>query len=84
MENQLSPGDPAPLFELENARGERVKLSDFAGQRVLLYFYPKADTPGCTKQACSLRDAYQQLTEKGVRVYGVSMDSVADQTTSGC
>jgi peroxiredoxin Q/BCP len=78
MENQLSPGDPAPLFELENARGERVKLSDFAGQRVLLYFYPKADTPGCTIQSCAVRDAQEPLAGADVVPLGISPDDPPD------
>jgi peroxiredoxin Q/BCP len=72
----FTEGDRAPDFELSDHRGEPVRLSDYRGQRVVLYFYPKADTPGCTKEACSFRDAYDDLEEQGVTVLGVSTDSV--------
>ena len=73
-------GAALPEVTVNGDDGNPVELAKRgASGWTLVYFYPKADTPGCTKQACSLRDAYQQLTEKGVRVYGVSMDSVADQ-----
>lgn len=72
----LTEGNRAPDFELSDHRGEPVRLSDYRGQRVVLYFYPKADTPGCTKEACSFRDAYDELEEQGVAVFGVSTDSV--------
>ena len=70
-------GDKAPEFELVNQDGEPVKLSDFAGRTVVLYFYPKADTPGCTTQACGIRDAYGEFEEAGAVVLGVSPDDVA-------
>ena len=73
----LREGDDAPDFTLKNERGEEVKLSALRGQKVALYFYPKDDTPGCTKQACSLRDGFSDLTEAGIKVFGVSMDSEA-------
>ena len=64
----------APQFTLNNQAGEPVGLSDYAGSWVVLYFYPKDDTPGCTTQACSLRDARDDLTELGAKVIGVSKD----------
>jgi peroxiredoxin Q/BCP len=71
-------GDAAPDFDLPDASGRRVRLSDFKGQRaVVLYFYPKDDTPGCTKEACSFRDHYEAFREAGAEVIGVSSDSVA-------
>ena len=77
---ELAVGQPIPEVKLKNQKSEVVDLATTAKEGwVLVYFYPKADTPGCTKQACSLRDAYAQLTEKGVKVYGVSMDSVEAQ-----
>jgi len=71
----LAPGTPAPEVAAPNQDGKLVKLSDFAGKPVLLYFYPKDDTPGCTKQACVLRDAYQQYQRQGIVVLGVSRQS---------
>jgi len=75
----LQPGEAAPLFELENQEGHKVKLSDYRGQKVLLYFYPKADTPGCSKQACSIRDARTELAEAGVTALGISPDKPGAQ-----
>lgn len=72
--SKLAPGDPAPDFELADQHGKMVKLADFQGQKLLLYFYPKADTPGCTRQACSIRDARQELADLGLAVVGVSPD----------
>lgn len=71
----LKEGDIAPDFATRDAEGNTVRLSDFRNQRVALYFYPKDDTPGCTKQACSFRDAESELAEKGIKVLGVSLDS---------
>jgi peroxiredoxin Q/BCP len=71
----LKPGDAAPPFSLLNQDGNPVTLTDFAGRRLLLYFYPKADTPGCTKQACSVRDHRADLAELGIGVVGISPDS---------
>ncbi len=71
----LKPGATAPGFELTSDKGEKVKLEDFAGKRVLLYFYPKADTPGCTKQACALRDIHPDVAEKDIVVVGISPDT---------
>jgi len=66
---------PAPLFEGTDQHGNTVKLSGFIGKKVVLYFYPKDDTPGCTAEACSLRDNYEELLKKGFIVLGVSPDS---------
>lgn len=76
---KLNPGDPAPDFQLENQEGKKVKLSDFTGQKLLLYFYPKADTPGCTKQACAIRDAKDELSDLGVAALGISPDKPGAQ-----
>ena len=67
-------GKAAPDFELPSDSGSKVKLSDFRGKRVILYFYPKDDTPGCTTQACGFRDAYPQIEEKNAVVIGISPD----------
>lgn len=72
-------GDPAPDFNGVQDAGEAVSLSDYRGTWLALYFYPKADTPGCTKQACSLRDGITELSEDGIQILGVSIDSVKDQ-----
>jgi len=71
---ELKPGDKAPGFSLLDQSGKKVKLSDFKGRKLLVYFYPKADTPGCTRQACSLRDHRQDLGGLGVDVVGISPD----------
>ncbi|MDX2135845.1 MAG: thioredoxin-dependent thiol peroxidase [Saprospiraceae bacterium] len=71
----LQVGDPAPAFNAINEKGEKVSLSDFAGKKLVLYFYPKDDTPGCTAEACSLRDGYGQFLAKGYEILGVSPDS---------
>jgi thioredoxin-dependent peroxiredoxin len=68
----LKPGDKAPAFNLPDQSGDKVKLSDFKGRKVLVYFYPKADTPGCTTQACGLRDALPDLGDTAV--LGISPD----------
>lgn len=73
----LKEGGKAPDFKLKNQNGETVKLSDQRGKRIALYFYPKDDTPGCTKQACSLRDGFADLQKAGITVFGVSMDAEA-------
>jgi len=70
----LKEGDKAPDFNAKDQDGKDVHLKDFAGQRVVLYFYPKDDTPGCTKEACSFRDADQIFNKKGIKVFGVSTD----------
>jgi peroxiredoxin Q/BCP len=71
----LQEGDIAPSLELTSDAGEKVSLADFAGRRVVLYFYPKADTPGCTKQACALRDIHPDVEEKDIVVIGISPDN---------
>jgi len=70
----LKEGDKAPDFTTKDQDGKRVKLSDHKGERVVLYFYPKDDTPGCTKEACSFRDADTTYRKKGIKVFGVSTD----------
>lgn len=70
----LNEGDKAPNFKGKDQNGNTVKLADFKGKRLVLYFYPKDDTPGCTKQACSFRDADDLFNEKGIKVLGVSID----------
>lgn len=72
----LQTGDKAPDFSALNQDGETISLKDFKGKKVILYFYPKDNTPGCTKQACSLRDGYSQLKKAGFEILGVSVDSV--------
>ena len=73
----LEIGMKAPNFTLKDKNGNDVSLSDFLGKRVVLYFYPKDNTPGCTRQACAFAGAYKQLEAKGVEVIGISKDSVA-------
>ncbi len=73
----IEEGKPAPDFELQTDEGETVSLSSFRGKPVVLYFYPKDDTPGCTTQACGIRDAFGAFRERGAVVLGVSPDSVA-------
>ena len=68
-------GEPAPAFELPNEHGEMVSLKDLKGKDFVLYFYPKDDTPGCTKEACAFRDDYSAYEEAGVEIVGVSADS---------
>ena len=70
----LNIGDPAPDFTSTDQTGQPLKLSDYRGKKVVLYFYPKDDTPGCTTQACSLRDNYADLRAEGYEVLGVSVD----------
>lgn len=70
----LKPKDKAPAFALQDRNGKTVRLSDFKGRKLLVYFYPKADTPGCTKQACSVRDASKALTSLRVDALGISPD----------
>ncbi len=71
----LKPGTVAPPFELKDHLGRTVKLADFEGKKVVLFFYPKADTPGCTKQACGYRDARLEYLGKGVQALGISLDT---------
>ena len=70
-------GSAAPNFAAKDANGETVRLKDLRGQKVVLYFYPKDDTPGCTKEACSFRDAFAEFKKRGIKVLGVSKDSEA-------
>ena len=73
----LTVGATAPDFTVKDTNGKTVKLSDYAGKMVVMYFYPKDDTPGCTKQACSFRDNYDQYLSKGITVFGVSLDDAS-------
>jgi peroxiredoxin Q/BCP len=73
----LKVGSPAPAFSLPNEKGQVVKLSELKGKKIVVFFYPKDDTPGCTKEACSFRDGLQAIRKKGAVVLGVSADSVA-------
>ncbi len=73
---ELKAGDKAPEFEGVDQNGKTIKLSDYRGKKVVLYFYPKDNTPGCTAQACNLRDNYEVLQKQGYEVIGVSTDSV--------
>ena len=73
----LEAGMKAPQFTLTDAKGNDVALSDFLGKKVVLYFYPKDNTPGCTRQACAFAGAYDAFRERGVEVIGISRDSVA-------
>lgn len=77
MSERLSPGDPAPDFTLPDADGKPVSLADYRGRRVVVYFYPAASTPGCTKQACDFRDSLAALDAAGLAVLGISPDKPA-------
>jgi peroxiredoxin Q/BCP len=70
----LNIGDPAPNFSLPDAQGNKVSLADFKGKRVVLYFYPRDNTPGCTKEACAFRDVYAEFQDQDVVILGVSTD----------
>lgn len=72
---KLKEGDKAPAFTAETSGG-KISLSDYAGKNVILYFYPKDDTPGCTKEACAFRDSFADFKKKGAVIFGVSPDSV--------
>jgi len=74
MTSRLKPGDPAPAFTLPDADGNPVSLADYRGRRVILYVYPAASTPGCTKQACDFRDSLAELNGAGLDVIGISPD----------
>ena len=71
----LKPGDKAPDFKGKDENGKEIKLADFKGNKLVIYFYPRDNTPGCTSQACNLRDNYDLLLSKGFKVLGVSADS---------
>jgi len=73
----LKEGVAAPTFTTKDAEGDSIRLKDFRGQKVVLYFYPKDDTPGCTKEACSFRDAFSKFKKRGIQVLGVSPDDEA-------
>jgi peroxiredoxin Q/BCP len=75
----LEKGQTAPAFSLRDQEGKTVKLSDFRGRKVLIYFYPRADTPGCTRQSCSVRDARQDMKKLSVEVLGISPDTPEEQ-----
>jgi thioredoxin-dependent peroxiredoxin len=72
---KLKVGDPAPMINSKDQHGKAVNLADLKGNKVILYFYPKDDTPGCTAEACNLRDNYDDLLDKGFKIVGVSADS---------
>jgi peroxiredoxin Q/BCP len=74
---KIKVGDTAPDFKARDQNGKAISLSQFRGKKVILYFYPKDDTPGCTAEACSLRDSYAVLTKKGFVVIGISADNAA-------
>ena len=76
----IQEGKPAPAFTLTDADGKKVSLADFAGKDVVLYFYPKDDTPGCTKEACGFRDDWKAFAKEGAVVLGVSADDAASHT----
>jgi thioredoxin-dependent peroxiredoxin len=76
-DQRLAPGDPAPDFTLPDADGNEVSLSSFRGKRVIIYFYPAAMTPGCTKEACDFRDSLSSLAAAGIAVLGISPDGPA-------
>ncbi len=76
---RLKQGDAAPEFQLPDQHGQTVRLADFGGGKLLIYFYPKADTPGCTRQACSIRDSREELRDLGLAVVGISPDAPARQ-----
>ena len=73
----LKVGDQAPDFSVKDQSGNEIKLSDYPGKRVVIYFYPKDNTPGCTAQACNIRDNYSDLEKEGIVILGVSADSEA-------
>ena len=75
MAAKLKEGDKAPDFAVSDEGGKTVRLKDLRGKKVVLYFYPKDDTPGCTKEACSFRDSFSKFKKRGIEVFGVSLDS---------
>lgn len=77
---KLKPGDKAPNFTAKDEKGNTVTLSDFKGKKLVVFFYPAANTPTCTVEACNLRDHYTELTDKGYKILGVSADSQRKQS----
>ena len=75
MTAKLKEGDKAPDFAVTDEAGQAVRLKDLRGKKFVLYFYPKDDTPGCTKEACSFRDSFSKFKKRGIEVFGVSLDS---------
>ena len=75
MATKLKEGDKAPDFAVNDGEGKTVRLKDLKGKKFVLYFYPKDDTPGCTKEACSFRDSFSKFKRRGIEVFGVSLDS---------
>lgn len=75
MTTKLNEGDKAPEFAVPDGQGNVVRLKDLRGKKVVLYFYPKDDTPGCTKEACAFRDSFAKFKKRGIEVLGVSLDS---------
>ncbi|TWU39918.1 putative peroxiredoxin bcp [Novipirellula aureliae] len=80
MADWLEPGRKAPAFTLQDDSGNKVKLSELKGKPVVIYFYPRDNTPGCTKEACAFRDRYDELKELGAQLFGVSTDSAESHT----
>ena len=80
MADWIEPGKKAPAFTLKDDSGDKVKLSDMKGDPVVVYFYPRDDTPGCTKEACAFRDRYDEIKALGVHLLGVSADDAASHT----
>lgn len=80
MADWLEPGTKAPAFTLKDDAGNKVKLSELKGKPVVLYFYPRDDTPGCTKEACAFRDRYDEMKKLGAQLFGVSADSAESHT----
>jgi peroxiredoxin Q/BCP len=78
--NTLQAGNKAPHFEAKDQDGNTIKLSDYKGEKLVVFFYPKANTPGCTMEACNLRDHYKQLQDKGYKILGVSADTEKKQS----
>jgi len=78
--NTLKEGDSVPDFEAKDQDGNTIKLSDYSGKKLVVFFYPKASTPGCTAEACNLRDNYKELQDAGYSILGVSADSQKRQT----
>jgi thioredoxin-dependent peroxiredoxin len=76
-DNELKVGDTAPNFTLPSSGGSKLSLKDFLGRKIVLYFYPKDMTPGCTKEACSFRDNYKEVKKRGAEIIGISADSLS-------